>query len=88
MTDKKSLIEFPCNFPVKIIGRNNDDLFKEICGIAKKHFPDTLDDAISAKESGQGNYLAITVIIYAHSQLALDALYLELTQHPDIKWVL
>ncbi|KTC86775.1 YbeD family protein [Legionella brunensis] len=88
MTDKKSLIEFPCNFPLKIIGTNTDNFFVEVTEITRKHFPATPDDAIICQESQQGNYLAITVTIYVCDQITLDALYLELTQHPDIKMVL
>ncbi|CEK10680.1 HP0495 family protein [Legionella hackeliae] len=88
MTDKKSLIEFPCNFPLKIIGTNTENFFKEIAEIARKHFPETLDEAIVCQESKQGNYLAITVTIFVHDQVTLDALYFELTEHPDIKMVL
>ncbi|ASQ45884.1 HP0495 family protein [Legionella clemsonensis] len=88
MTEKKSFIEFPCDFPLKIIGTNTTEFFKEITEITRKHFPETLDEAIVCQESKQGNYLAITVTVYAYNQDTLDALYFELTQHPDIKMVL
>lgn len=88
MTDKQSIIEFPCDFPLKIIGKKTAEFFKEISDITRKHFPDTLDEAITCQESQHGNYLSITVIVYAHDQMTLDALYLELTKHPDIKMVL
>ncbi|KTD08235.1 YbeD family protein [Legionella jamestowniensis] len=88
MTEKKSFIEFPCDFPLKIIGTNTADFFKEITEITRKHFPETLDEAIICQESKQGSYIAITVTVYVHNQATLDALYLELTRHPDIKMVL
>ncbi|KTD20079.1 putative lipoate regulatory protein YbeD [Legionella lansingensis] len=88
MTDNKSVIQFPCHFPIKIIGKNTADFFKDISDITRKHFPDTLDEAMTCQKSQQGNYLSITVTIYVHNQVVLDALYLELTQHPDIKMVL
>ncbi|ARG97599.1 HP0495 family protein [Legionella micdadei] len=88
MTDKKSLIQFPCHFPIKIIGKNTDLFATEIKEITQKHFPDTLEETIVCQESQQGNYLSITVVVYVHDQQSLDALYLELTKHPDIKMVL
>jgi putative lipoic acid-binding regulatory protein len=88
MTDKQSLIEFPCNFPIKIIGKNSAVFMQEICEIILRHFPHTLNKAITSHESEHGKYLSITATIYVHNQITLDALYLELTKHPDIKMVL
>lgn len=88
MADKKSLIEFPCHFPIKIIGKNSTVFAEEIRAITLKHFPDTPNSFIVSKESERANYLSMTVTVYVHSQEELDAFYLELTRHPDIKMVL
>jgi hypothetical protein len=88
MTDKNSLMEFPCHFPIKIIGKNHPEFATDIDVILRKHFPTTPADAITSQLSLQGNYLAITITVHAHNQASLDALYHELTQHPDIKMVL
>lgn len=88
MTEKQSLIEFPCDFLIKIIGNNHAAFELEIINIAKKHFPDTKDAAITTQLSQQGNYLSISITVFATDQDTLDALYRELTQHPDIKMVL
>lgn len=88
MTDEKSLIQFPCHFPIKIIGKNSKDFATEIKAITMKHFSETPEVAIVCQESQKGNYLSITVTIYVHNQDALDAFYGELTKHPDIKMVL
>ena len=79
---------FPCEFQIKIIGTNSDSFFVEIIDIARKHFPETHDKAIEKKPSQEGNYLAISISLYVEDQPKLDALYRELTQHPDIKMVL
>lgn len=88
MTNKESLIEFPCHFPIKIIGKNTISFAEEITTITLKHFPETPDTAIVHQKSQKANFLSITVTIYVHNQQTLDALYRELTQHPDIKMVL
>ncbi|MBA2710454.1 MAG: DUF493 domain-containing protein [Tatlockia sp.] len=88
MTDKETLIQFPCHFPIKIIGKNSKDFADDIKAITLQHFPDTADSAIVCQESQKGNYLSITVTIFVHTQDALDELYGELTKHPDIKMVL
>lgn len=88
MTDQKSLMQFPCHFPIKIIGKKTDSFATEIREITSKHFPDTSEEAIVYQESQQGNYLSMTVTVYAQNQQSLDALYQDLTKHPDIKMVL
>ena len=88
MTENETLMQFPCDFPIKILGKNSLVFAAEILNITRKHFPDTPDEAIRHKPSRQGNYLAITVTVIAETQEILDALYLDLTKHPDVKMVL
>lgn len=88
MTDNPSLMEFPCEFPLKIIGKNSAAFATDAINITRKHFPDISDNSIRSQPSKQSSYLAITVTVHALDQASIDALYLELTQHPDIKMVL
>lgn len=88
MSAKKSLIDFPCHFPIKIIGKNTADFAEQIAQIIARHFPDTPNTAIRSKKSQQGAYLSITVTIYVHDQLSLNAFYQELSKHPEMKMVL
>jgi len=87
MSDE-SLIEFPCDFPIKIMGDNCDEFEAEIIRIVRQHVPDLGEAAIRQRQSGKGNYLAITVTIRAQSQSHLDALYRELTACELAKMVL
>lgn len=79
---------FPCEFPIKIIGKATPNFFTEITEIIKKYFPDILETSISNHLSEKGNYQSITATVYALDQASLDALYKDLTQHPDIHMVL
>lgn len=83
-----TLMEFPCNFPVKIIGINSLVFIGDVKSITIKHFPNFKDEDLTHKISEKNNYLAITAIVYAENQMMLDAYYQELTKHPDIKMVL
>ncbi|MFI4919936.1 MAG: YbeD family protein [Legionellales bacterium] len=90
---KNTLIEFPCNFPIKIIGSLSldflvEDFIKDIEQITKKHFPGFSNEALTHKASKQSNYLAITVTVFAENQDRLDDFYKEITKHPAIKMVL
>ncbi|WP_454783812.1 HP0495 family protein [Legionella sp. WA2024007413] len=86
--EKTTLIEFPCDFPIKIIGTNSTVFLEEIREITFTHFPDITEDALTHKMSKDSNYLAITVTVYARNQEMLDTFYRAITQHPDVKMVL
>lgn len=84
----QSLLEFPCDFPIKIMGKNCEEFEAEIIRIVRLHVPDLGEAAIRQRTSGKGNYLAITVTIRAQSQSQLDALYRQLTACKLTKMVL
>lgn len=85
---RTTIIEFPCYFPVKIIGINTQFFLHDIKEITAKHFPNFQDSDVTHKLSQQSNFLAITATVYAESQELLDAYYQALVKHPDIKMVL
>lgn len=85
---QKTLMEFPCNFPLKIIGKASPSFLAEITAIIRMHYPLTQDSAITFHMSEQGNYQSISAIIYALDQPTLDALYQDLSRHPNIHMVL
>ena len=87
-TDNPSLMEFPCDFIIKIIGTNTATFSTDVAQISRKHFPNLTDDSLRSQSSKESKYVAISVTVHALNQASLDALYLELTQHPDIKMVL
>lgn len=88
MTTKQTIIEFPCNFPIKIIGKNSLEFLEEIKLIATRHFPMLKIDDLTHKASQNNNYLSITVTVLAENQLMLDEFYREVSRHPDVKMVL
>lgn len=85
---KEGLIEFPCDFPIKIMGARSDDFAQTVVGIVLRHAPDFAAETVEMRVSGSGNYLSLTCTVRAVSQAQLDALYLELSGHPAVKVVL
>jgi putative lipoic acid-binding regulatory protein len=88
MAENETLMEFPCEFPIKIIGNNTEAMKTAITEITCRHFVTFVPETIEFKNSAKGNYLAITVTVLAENQEMLDAFYREVTQHPEIKMVL
>jgi uncharacterized protein len=80
MSDNQdTLFEFPCDYPLKVMGRRNDDFRSLVLGIVQKHAGVIDAAAIVERPSKDGTYLSLTVTFQADSKAQLDALYLELT---------
>ncbi len=79
MTQKNTLLEFPCNFPIKAIGRG-EDLQDVVWELVLPHVPNLDTSSVTSRPSGKGNFTAVTVIITAQSQDQIDAIYEELTR--------
>jgi len=83
-----TLLEFPCDFPVKIMGQRTDDFAQVMVEIVLRHASDFVAERVEMRTSSGGKYLALTCTIRATSKPQLDALYLELSAHPLVKVVL
>ena len=82
-----SLIVFPSQFPIKVMGRRDDGLVHAISTIARAFDPTFDASTIELRESKGGNYLGITITITATSREQLDELYRTLSTHPMVKVV-
>lgn len=85
---EETLLTFPCQFPIKILGRFDTAFETEAIAIIRKHAPDLSDDAIKLTLSKQNKYSALTVTITAQSKAQLDAIYAELSKHELVVMVL
>ncbi len=83
-----TLLQFPCDFPVKVMGLRADDFAQCMVEIVLRHAPDFATESLEMRASSTGKYLSLTCTIRATSRAQLDALYLELTGHPLVKVVL
>lgn len=76
---EKKLWKFPCEFPIKIVGKSNPEFETFAYTTLHQHFPDLKEGTLQTRPSKDGNYLAITVIVNAKSKEQLDALYIDLS---------
>lgn len=89
MTESQtSLIEYPCPFPLKIMGEAHDELSQSVLSIVTRHDPCFDSTTIEMRASSTGRYISLTCTVTATSRPQLDALYTELTSHPLVKVVL
>ena len=78
---EETLLEFPCDFPIKIMGRSAGDFVAQALALVESHAGPVPGERVSQRESRDGNFLALTVVIRAQSKDQLDALYAELSAH-------
>jgi putative lipoic acid-binding regulatory protein len=86
--EKTSLLEFPCRFPIKAMGRNSDDFEEIVTGIVMTHSELWPDEPIRSAPSSEGNFVSITAVIEARSQPQLDAIYQALTDCDQVMMAL
>lgn len=82
------LFEFPCEFPIKIMGERRDDFAQVMVAIVTRHAPEFVAASMEMKSSKNGKYLSLTCTIHATSRAQLDDLYRELSAHPLVSIVL
>ena len=84
----ESLIEYPSDFPIKIMGLTHDDFTPTIVELVTSFDPEFHEGKLELRPSSAGKYLAITVTVRATSREQLDELYRALSGHPMVKFVL
>ena len=88
MNEQNSIIEYPLDFPIKVMGRREPKLVNTIVDVIKRHAPDFDPATVEMRTSKKNNYLSVTCTIRATSREQLDALYRDLCDHPSVVMVL
>lgn len=84
----ESLIEYPSDFPIKIMGPMHDSFAAVIVEVVTLHDPEFHAGRLEMRPSSKGNYLSLTATVRATSREQLDNLYRALSSHPMVKVVL
>ncbi|MEJ2591019.1 MAG: DUF493 domain-containing protein [Candidatus Thiodiazotropha sp.] len=84
MHEEETLLEFPCDFPIKVMGRAEPGFDALVVELVRKHCPDLREGAVSIRPSKGGKWVSVTVTMRAQSKSQLDAIYLELTAHEKV----
>ena len=83
MTDE-SAIEFPCEFPIKMMGRDTPEFRIATRQLIERHVGTIAEEAIQFNLSGKGNFVSVTITITASSQQQLDDIYRDVSGHDDV----
>jgi len=88
MIENTELLQYPCDFPIKIMGHTQAGFAQAVVEVVKRHAPDFDAATLELRTSTRRKYLSITCVIRATSREQLDALYQELCDHPMVVMVL
>jgi len=88
MSEEETLFEFPCQFPIKAMGKNISDFDATVVSIVRQHAGDIAEGAVKIKPSKGDKFLSVTVTIEANSKKQLDAIYQDLNDCPAVIMVL
>ncbi len=80
----ESIMEFPCEFPIKMMGKDTPEFIAMARSLVEKHAGPLGDDAVKTAQSSNGNFVSVTVTISASSRQQLDDIYEDLTAHEDV----
>lgn len=82
--DSESPLEFPCSFPIKMMGRDRENFRAVAIELIERHAGTVAESAISESSSRNGNFVSITITIEAQSRQQLDSIYNDLSNHEEI----
>jgi putative lipoic acid-binding regulatory protein len=84
----ESLFDFPCDFPIKVMGKAHPDFIPTVLGLVRQFDAEFNQDRIETRPSSGGNYLGLTCTVKAVSRAQLDDIYRALSAHPMVSVVL
>lgn len=79
-----SLIDYPCDFPIKVFGKSEQGFAQAVTEIVLRHAPDFNPATMQMRSSKTARYISLTCTVRATSRAQLDALYQELCDHPMV----
>lgn len=82
------LIDFPCEFPIKVMGKMQDSFSEKIIGLIQTIVPTFSAKNIEMRASSGGKYISLTCTVYVMSQMQLDDIYRVISAHPLVKYSL
>ena len=82
------LIEYPLDFPIKVLGKNQPGFQQAVTAIVRHHDPNFDETTMETRPSKKNAYLSFTCVVHAVSREQRDALYMALNEHPLVVMVL
>lgn len=84
MPNSETLLQFPCEFTIKVFGNASEDFENVIYNIIHQHVASLSKDSLHTRFSENGKYAALSVALWATSKSQLDAIYQDLSSSPIV----
>jgi len=81
---EESVMEFPCEFPIKMMGRDTPEFRAIAVALVENHVGPLAEESIQINLSAKGNFVSVTVTVTATSQQQLDDIYRDVSGHEDV----
>jgi uncharacterized protein len=81
-------IEFPCDYPIRVIGEQHDGFRDMVLDIVREHVDTVRQWSVSVQQSRRGTYCSVRVTIVATGEPQLQALHAALMAQPAVRMVL
>jgi uncharacterized protein len=82
------LLEFPCSYPIKVMGLASEYFTEQVLAVFSQHAPGFDRDQVRILPSAQGRFISVHVVIDAQGAEHIDVIYQALKTLPDMKLVL
>jgi putative lipoic acid-binding regulatory protein len=86
--DEQSLLTFPCDLPIKVLGLNAATFRAAAVSIVRSHYTALEERDVAEQLSREGKYLSLTITVRAENRAQIDAVYRELTASDEVLMVL
>lgn len=87
-TPEETLIEFPCDFLIKVMGETSDDFANAMVQVIQAYEPTFDASKVDMRASSGGRFISLTCNVHVTSKVQLDSIYRALSEHPQVKYVL
>ncbi|MEP5765045.1 MAG: DUF493 domain-containing protein [Halieaceae bacterium] len=71
-------IEFPCDYPIKVLGRKVPEFEAVVFEVVERHAPGFSREGVNAKISREGRFTSLTIVITATGKPQLEAMHADL----------
>jgi len=82
------LLEFPCMFPIKVLGKDCKVFYESVTSIMRSHSQSFSERKVKKNKSKKGKYISLTCIVDVNDQDELDKIYIDLSKNQNIIFVL
>ena len=86
--DRPKLLQFPCNYPIKVMAKTGPGLRATLDAILTRHAGPSALANMTERPSRQANFVGVTYVIQAHSEAQIAALFADLKACGDVLMVL